>query len=60
MSFFLQRDSLTIKKALEMEHRTRLREGKGIEADSETKDVLESFDDTCFVNLQNGESRILF
>lgn len=59
VSWFLLREILTIKDALEMERRTGRRGKQENEANSEIEDVLDIFDDTSFVDLQNGESRVL-
>lgn len=58
VSWFLQRESLTIKDALDLERNSRL-VGQGNKTNGETADLLNSFDETAFLSLKNGESRIL-
>lgn len=59
VAWFLQRDVLTVKEALEAERRGRY-SGENCPAKGELGEVLEAFDDTNWVDLRNGESRILY
>lgn len=58
VAWFLQRDVLTLKDALDHEKRLRQRGEKGM-ANGELGKVLDSFDDTNWCDLRNGESKIL-
>lgn len=53
MSWLLKRDVPTIQSALDLERDTRR------QVQSESEDVLHDVDDTPFVHLGNGESRVL-
>ena len=55
VSWFLQRDVISLKEALERE-KVATREGGGHVADGE---VVDSFEGTNWVDLENGESRVL-
>ena len=55
VSWFLQRDVITVQQALEEEKRAK-REDENDEADVE---LVEAFEGTKWVELRNGESRVL-
>lgn len=55
---FLQREEITLRDALEQERTSRQNGEKGM-ADGELGAVLDSFDDTNWADLRNGESKIL-
>ncbi|WPH00634.1 Hypothetical protein R9X50_00346400 [Acrodontium crateriforme] len=57
VAFFLQRDVLTIKDALELEAKNRAQGDEGVKA--ELEQVLDSFEGTNWIDLGNGESRVL-
>lgn len=58
VAWFLQRDVLTLKDALEQEKRHR-QNGAGGEADGDFGELVGVFDNTNWLDLKNGESRIL-
>lgn len=58
VGFFIKREVKTIKEALELEREQRQKE-EHVVANSERDAVLESFDDTKWLDLRNGESRVL-
>lgn len=58
VDFFIKREVKTIKEALELEREQR-QKGEHVVANSERDAVLESFDDTKWLDLRNGESRVL-
>lgn len=58
VGFFIKREVKTIKEALELEREQR-QKGEHVVANSERDAVLESFDDTKWLDLRNGESRVL-
>lgn len=58
VGFFIKREVKTIKEALELEREQRQKGEHGV-ANSERDAVLESFDDTKWLDLRNGESRVL-
>lgn len=57
VSWFLQRDVLTLKDAIEREQQVQKRTHGSI--NGELGQVLESFEETNWVDLANGESRVL-
>lgn len=58
IAWFLQRDVLTLKDALDEERKSRQDGDKGM-ANGELGRVLDSFSDTNWCDLRNGESKIL-
>lgn len=58
IAWFLQRDELTLKDALDLEREQR-QKGTKDAARGEFGEVLDSFDDCNWVDLRNGESRML-
>lgn len=58
VGFFIKREVKTIKEALKLEREQR-QKGEHVVANSERDAVLESFDDTKWLDLRNGESRVL-
>lgn len=55
---FLQREEITLRDALDQERKSRQNGEKGM-ANGELGAVLDSFDDTNWADLRNGESKIL-
>ncbi|CAK3760171.1 Hypothetical predicted protein [Lecanosticta acicola] len=55
---FLQRDEITLKDALEHERRSQ-QDGGTRKANGDWSAMLDSFEDTNWIDLRNGESRIL-
>ena len=58
VGYFIKRDVQSIKDALEQEKRQR-QNGNDASTNSEYDEVLASFDDTRWLDLRNGESRVL-
>ncbi|KJX97739.1 hypothetical protein TI39_contig468g00032 [Zymoseptoria brevis] len=58
IAWFLQRDVLTVRDALSQELKAR-RGGKGDALDRDVVTVLDSFEAANWVDLSNGESRVL-
>ncbi|KXT09489.1 hypothetical protein AC579_7824 [Pseudocercospora musae] len=58
VAWFLQRDVITLKEALELERSQREKGGEDA-IGWEVGKVLHSFDDTNWIDLKNGESKIL-
>lgn len=58
VAWFLQRDVITLKEALEQERNAKKRKDSHA-VNGELGDVLDSFDDTHWIDLGNGESRVL-
>jgi hypothetical protein len=59
ITWFLQRHELTLKDALERERKQRRKDAKDSAAQGEFGQVLDSFDETKWLDLRNGESRVL-
>lgn len=59
VAWFLQRDSLTLRDAIEEEQQRLKKQRRQPEADGELGKVLDSFEGVNWVDLQNGESRVL-
>jgi hypothetical protein len=57
VSYFLQRDVITLKDALDLERKLK-HTNMGTD-DKALETILDSFDDTNWIDLGNGESRIL-
>ena len=55
VSWFLQRDVITVQEALEEERRVKMK-GENGGADD---DLVDAFEETKWVELRNGESRVL-
>ncbi|KAK4504083.1 hypothetical protein PRZ48_004998 [Zasmidium cellare] len=58
VAWFLYRDELTLKDALDQERKSRQDGDKGM-AKGELGEVLDSFNDTNWCDLRNGESKVL-
>lgn len=58
VAWFLQRDELTLKDALDQERRSR-QNGENDMAKGELGKMLDSFNDTNWCDLRNGESKVL-
>jgi len=58
IAWFLQRDVISLKDAIEQERKLKQR-GVSEAADGELSEVLDSFEGTNWIDLANGESRVL-